>query len=421
MPQLPADELMSLIVLLEERAGYKSTYRILEPFQVNSLDIIDIQRAAKLLAEFAGLGQLVFIVSTRRQEENVGAKIDLQLGQQEVFIDLSEETASFPAAVLATLAHEIAHKFLHLNNINVGTGPSHSANNEVLTDVAAVFLGYGKLLLNGLECTRTFPDGTLGGRRFIERTLKTGYLGSESIAFAYLLACAMRNIPQEVYERNLNAAAGQAVRMIRVRFSSYWDPTLHHPDSQDALAHQFQAETQVVQRQLLSLSMKHASIHQATSEPTEAFIVATHAHLHHDEVEFNQTIGRGAPDPCLRYLGSLKLRASLQRHRANVARLASEAHRLDKALTMVNTVVEDLCPPFVQRSLGSPSHIRCWTCGNGIQVPSADSSPDVECPNCHYRFVWALVPATPAPPPLSHVDRSRKGFARWLKSIVNRS
>ena len=40
-----------------------------------------------------------------------------------VFIEVADDLLDFPACVLATLAHEISHRYLHVQGLSCGIGP----------------------------------------------------------------------------------------------------------------------------------------------------------------------------------------------------------------------------------------------------------------------------------------------------------
>jgi len=150
MAEVFTEDYIAKIFLLEKAVGHKVSYSILDPFHVHteSADVyVDIQRAAKRIAEFGGLTGLTFLIEPARLTEGTCGRIELQSAGSEVFLQISPDLFGFPSAVLATISHEIAHKFLHTNRIAWGNGPAAHYHNEVLTDIAGVFLGLGKLML----------------------------------------------------------------------------------------------------------------------------------------------------------------------------------------------------------------------------------------------------------------------------------
>jgi len=420
MSQLPPDELLNKVALLEERLGMRATYRILEPFYLDPQDILEIQRAAKTLADFAGLPQFVFIVSAIAQKKNVGGQIDLRHGEEEVFIEVSQETANYQEAVLATLAHEIAHKVLHVNGISVGSGPFYQYENEILTDVAAVFMGLGKVLLNGCECHRTVQEATLGGTKSTTHSLKSGYLGLDQSAFVYLLTCSMRNIAPAEYERALNSAAIQALRTCRAQFPTYFDAALQQPDANSQLIGEFRRETLEVQRILLSIDNMQLFLREATLTPTEGFLNRTHNRLRELHIAASQTAEHNAVDPCMKYINVLRLKSHLESARSEIAALASEARAFDKGFARLGTLVHTLRPPFSQPSPELFRAIKCRICGAELSLSRDIAPQEEECPKCHYRFpAGGPLPAfgLPTLPPAS---RHNETLTAKLKSFFRR-
>ncbi|MEW5911336.1 MAG: hypothetical protein AB1814_02185 [Thermodesulfobacteriota bacterium] len=90
---------------------------------------------------------------------------------------ISSEISDKPELVAAIMAHELAHYYLMIK----GIGLSSLSDNEQLTDVATVFLGLGKLTLNGFRDTK-------GLRSLV------GYLSSEEVGILICRICTFRNI-----------------------------------------------------------------------------------------------------------------------------------------------------------------------------------------------------------------------------------
>jgi ribosomal protein S27E len=98
------------------------------------------------------------------------------------------------------LAHELTHHFLANKNIAY----PDDGENERLTDFATVFLGLGKLTLNGYESIQWSiprPD------KVVTYTYKIGYLSSRDIADVMVRVCAFRSIRLQDAQANLTATA----------------------------------------------------------------------------------------------------------------------------------------------------------------------------------------------------------------------
>ena len=81
----------------------------------------------------------------------------------------------------AVLAHELTHVVL----FSQGLVLSDISENEMLTDLAAVYIGFGKLMLNGLFVPANGP-GT--------KATLLGYLPFDLIVYSYQTVNKMRNI-----------------------------------------------------------------------------------------------------------------------------------------------------------------------------------------------------------------------------------
>lgn len=183
---------------------------VVEPFTVNPKDAIDVNRTVNRLAAHAGLQGLRFIVGIGRLEPAKGGLIELQTGQEEVFIDVASNAGAFGPSLLAVLAHEICHKVLFDRRVRQeGDDPLRY---EILTDVTAAYLGFGKLMLNGYEygTTRHHPlEGSVEKRR-----VRFGYITVDEVAFVHAMACRMRGVPASDWLRGLSPFARRAMTRV---------------------------------------------------------------------------------------------------------------------------------------------------------------------------------------------------------------
>lgn len=179
---------------LDRLIGDKYKYSILESFYT-SKDVVEIQRSSKRIAKHLSLEGYIFNVAIVKQEQNHAGHIELQSNDKFVNIELSDKIDN-PAQILAVLSHELTHKFLFVNNVSEAI----TYENEVLTDIGAVYAGLGKLVLNGYETTtqHTTADGT-----YIER-YKIGYLPLTSLVEAYLYTCYLKDVGIKEVRAGLN-------------------------------------------------------------------------------------------------------------------------------------------------------------------------------------------------------------------------
>ncbi|MFC8013982.1 hypothetical protein [Streptomyces cinereoruber] len=124
------------------------------------------QRVARALVRHLRLPEARIVVTFRRMEH--AGTVELAAGP-EYFVEVHERFRTRRRDVGAVLAHEITHVLLHRLDLRF----PHTAENEILTDVAAAYLGAGWLLLDAYR-----EDG-------VEHQ-KLGYLTPEE--FGYVLA-----------------------------------------------------------------------------------------------------------------------------------------------------------------------------------------------------------------------------------------
>lgn len=113
---------LSLIKTLESTVGHTTSYALLDPFPCITSEygkpaLIPIQHAGKTIARHVGLDNLTFIISLTTLDPSTAGHIELRYGDPAVFVEISTGICTFKDAVLATLCHEVSHKFLHVHGI----------------------------------------------------------------------------------------------------------------------------------------------------------------------------------------------------------------------------------------------------------------------------------------------------------------
>ena len=204
--------LLEKLIHLGKKLEGTRIYELLEPWSFNGHDLYEIQEAGKRISNFIGLPNLTFVIGFFQQKKNTAGHIELNNNSEEgVFIEIDEKLKSENNIILAILAHEICHKLIHINGLT-----QLGYENEILTDVATVFTGLGKLSLNGCESKKVFTDTAL--KENIKTTTKTtttktiGYLKRDQFAFLYNVVCNMRKIPIKYASKGLNKEAINAIK-----------------------------------------------------------------------------------------------------------------------------------------------------------------------------------------------------------------
>lgn len=149
----------------------------------NSRDSVSVNKEARRMLDFVGLTNYIAVISYSRTGKNEGGNIELD-NNKEVFIEISSEMLGDHNRVLAVMAHEICHKVLYVNGLYY-RAPIPQIENEKLTDLATIYVGFSKLTLNG--CYNQYK--TEFGSKTTIHTVETGYLSLESFAMAFNMVC----------------------------------------------------------------------------------------------------------------------------------------------------------------------------------------------------------------------------------------
>jgi hypothetical protein len=96
--------------------------------------------------------------------------------------------------ILAILAHESTHRYLYEH----GVSDPEESENEILTDLAAAYLGFGALLLDGYEPITWTSNYrvTWEGTSYTTHSILIGYVDPEYIRYAILESAKLRKLPQ---------------------------------------------------------------------------------------------------------------------------------------------------------------------------------------------------------------------------------
>jgi hypothetical protein len=258
---------------------------------------------------------------------------------REFFVEISGDTAAFRDATLATLAHEVTHKYLHVNAITCGAGLVQEYENEILTDVSAAFLGLGKLLLNGCAVSGTVPVTRGTTTLDMERDLRSGYLKREQLAYVYCLVCTMRRTAREDAERNLSADALTAVRDCWAQSHRTIDPRLHDEGFKGKLVKAALDDIEAAEQDYCyAMAMLEGSIDGFCSQ-VRAVAKSSEAELAAMRGQVGKVHHQGTYDPALLYLRTAKMLRRIEEAERNAAAHSSAAAKLVAKLRDVETVI----------------------------------------------------------------------------------
>ncbi len=378
MPDVSIGELILRVSFLQQRFGAKTAYQILEPFSIDPQDVLGVNRAAGTISQFVGLGSETFIVGITGQKEGVAGNIELQHGAPGVFIEISDAALRFAEAIPAILAHEIAHKFLHANDVYAALACASQLEIEVLTDIAAVFLGLGKLMLNGCHCTRETEEKTPEGLRTTVDTYHCGYLDRTQLSLVYTLVCVMRGIAPAQYEAGLSSQAVAYVKNCRERYKGL----LAYAERTDQ---ELTGQTDSLVR---TTQLKLAEVEEALAAIRERYIIATEALL----TEVHNTLRTlltdadarlNELDPCLKRVRSMSLALEVER----VDKLSVEAGRHRQLSRAVARLACRGTPSSPQLVTDTARVIVCRIDGSKLRIPAGKTQVSVRCPRCQYSFI----------------------------------
>lgn len=178
------------VMYLEKNIGKHISFKVLNPIDLMPYKD-DLNVLAKKIAEFVGL-EATFIVTKGARGKGGEIEYDGKVS----YIDINVNVCKSFSQTIAVLAHEIMHKYLK----NKGLFYNLEIENEVLTDIATVYVGLGKLSLNG----NYVEDRIINEQTITTNVSKVGYLDLESFCFIYLLICKLRSINKDVVEFGLN-------------------------------------------------------------------------------------------------------------------------------------------------------------------------------------------------------------------------
>ena len=136
-----------------------------------------------------------------------------------VQITYATSLLSRPDRLIATFAHELAH---YLLATATSTPPSDSDEMEFLTDLAAVYLGFGVFLANTRFEFEAISDGPMQGWRW----QNSGYLPEADLIYALALFLRAKELDErpacEALKSHLAKMLKRAISEVPADFSREW-------------------------------------------------------------------------------------------------------------------------------------------------------------------------------------------------------
>lgn len=163
-----------------------------------------IQDLADNIIDFLGLkkGFKVYVLSKQTNHFGIGGSIGMYniIGNYHQEINIIKEPMLKIKHYMAILAHEITHHFLYHYNIYL----PDTKQNEMLTDIAGVYIGLGGVLYNGYKPITFITDykHTFNQVSYKKHIIKIGYLSSKDIQQTIVKVAIVKNVKE--YLKYLN-------------------------------------------------------------------------------------------------------------------------------------------------------------------------------------------------------------------------
>ena len=190
--QIPEDKLFSYYERIEDALKKKEFFFYEPSSDFKSSDRISVNKEAKKMLDFVGLNHCIAVITYTKTKKNEGGNIELN-SSNEVFIEISDDMIYSNNRVLAVMAHEICHKVLYFNGLYY-KDPIPQIENEILTDLTTVYVGFGKLSLNGCFNEYEYKIESSNYVTTCKNTETTGYLTLNTFALAYNIVCSRFNV-----------------------------------------------------------------------------------------------------------------------------------------------------------------------------------------------------------------------------------
>jgi len=399
------------LILLEKAAGANVQYRIMPPFTAPFHDHLSIQDTAKKIAEFIGLTGYTFIVAITKQDKNVHGHIDLSSQGTGVFVEVEEKMMKFPDAIGAILCHEACHKWLQVH----GIASPIEAENEILTDITSVFLGLGKIMLNGCKSTNVRRESIANGTRTTTETQTSGYLDRDQLAFVYRLVCAMRNISRIDIMRGLNVAASQAVKSCDSLFGHYYDDRFHDSETFRHSANKFHERITTLQHDLAELNKLVTYMKKSLCETVDDFLKKSHAAIHLEQRKTTAMAMEAETDPALHFLRAIQKEFELDQMRKELTSVGNDTESFLRHAKAISRHINRNSNRFPVPSSGTFAVVECPKDGTKLRLPENSGKLIATCPTCKYRFAYSTaIPALSDPTPSSSCRSTWKTLKAWL-------
>lgn len=367
------------LILLEE-LGREVAQEFLDPKSLNFKNTSDnhaIDSIANKIADFLGLPNKIHV---NIDDLSTGIAGSIRpTSDYNVTINLSKRSLKMRDAVLGILAHELTHQYLFSRGIDL----SHKSilDNELLTDIAAIYLGLGNLILNGHRNEKK----EYNNKQEITHKMEIGYVKTHYLGFVYKIICNMRNIPETVYNKQLSSQSKIyiAQAMNHNDFSPYLKQNFYDADNTNKTIATISEVFYSIQVLLSDIEKNLKADEIRSAKEIEPFLIESHQKLFkYYKIIENFTFEDTAN--CLTFLYSMKAYQTLDEMLICLDTVYNSANSYINYLTDINTNQNSAI------DLGPESNMCNVVCRNdGTTIPQAagKSLSIVKCPQCGYQFI----------------------------------
>jgi len=246
-----------------------------------------------------------------------------------------------------------------------------------------VFLGLGKLILNGCERQKTREEILSGGsKRTTTETYQAGHLDPAQFAFVYRFVCAMREIPRAQFERGLSATAINRLRECESSWPIWFADSYHSHDGRLRVLESLKGAIQETQAEMAIVDRSLAYLQRGCVEPVESWSQSVHRRVNAIRLLASRADIAAEYDPCLKYINTAQLNQLL----TEVVGLSRRARSAQDTLLRLEGIVASHGEPFKRSSSEMFTVIVCRNCGTKLRVPPDTRNATVVWASCGYAF-----------------------------------
>lgn len=311
------DFLLPQLRQLEKELGYNTTYEILDPFKVSRGSITSAKKAAKKIWEFVDLPDIDLIIE-RDTLEGIAGAINLSKLRSHgvVRIKIDNDVMYYPKELLGTLSHEIMHAYRDIHGLGEVYIPHEGE--EKLTDITGVFVGLGKLLLEGSENIRDSWEGSF--------EVKSGHLDLLEVGIVYRLVCAMRNLSVPDIYGGLSPRSTDILLLAEKDISPYLSNEFREQSFASKLAAELKADRNELEHEIASTKSALGKLSEEIIDYVLKEVSKSECLVNDLEEDTKEIREHEVYDPALHYLDMIQFQEKVESNKQEVLKDIESLH-----------------------------------------------------------------------------------------------